>query len=196
MNANSRRRILALCLAQQAIEQADEMQQHISARAWKWTSPVEAFLYNACVTGLVGSYMRPFLRQYGLRIETDWFSQKFGAFPKKLHRRFKKTHELLELLRNKAYAHYDPIHWQDKYQTTKTNKDPGEVTIIINPEQGSYSITSNTIKILPPQEIPNIRKLISFQRGRIQSALALATNRLRRTSGPGRYDIQIPLRRP
>ena len=136
------------------------------------------------------------MAQNGLRRETDWFEKKFKAFPKNLNRRIVKTHLLLTELRHKAYAHYDAIHWREKYHATGTGADPRAVAIIVNSEQGSYSITPNTFKILPIQEMQYIRKLISFQKGRIENALRLSTNRLRKLNGPGQYQFQVPLRRP
>lgn len=186
MKSSSKRWILALGLAQQALEQASTMQIFVSSRKWNFYTPDEGFLYNACITGLVASYMRPFMEQYGLKPESKRFQKQFSRFPKRQNR-ISKAHTFLETLRHKTYAHFDLVHWQQKFATGSVSNNPNDLEIILNAEPGSHSIKQHTFKILPPTQMSVIEELIGFQLGRIGNKLAVPLNRLRKKSGPGVY---------
>lgn len=186
MENKSKRWILTLGLAQQALEQASAMQIFVSTRKWNFYSPDEGFFYNACITGLVASYMRPFMEQYGLKPESKRFQKQFSQYPKRQNR-IAKTHTLLAMLRHKTYAHFDLDHWQQQFATGAVSNNPNYLEIILNAEPGSHSISQHTFNILPPTQMPRIKKLIEFQLGRITNKLTLRLNRLRKKFGPDVY---------
>ena len=188
MKNESIRWILTVGLAQQALEQACAMQSFIAARKWNLSSPYEGFFYNACIAGLVTSYVRPFTKQNGLRPESKIFREQFSQFPKR-QSRIAKTHTQLMMLRHQTYAHFDLEHLQLQFTTGAVSNNPNCLEIILNADSGSHSITQHTFKILPPTQMPGIRRLIEFQLGRITSKLTLCLNRLRKKSGSGVYSF-------
>lgn len=184
----ARRWLLALCLAEHAMEQADEMVRMVSQRTWRWSDPSEHFLYNACITGLACSYMRPFTGQNGLRDETLRFQKQFGRFQKCQHKQA-HAHALLKQLRHKAYAHYDFVHWK-VLETTGDAESHGVIELVINQDQGSYSITPlGLVKYLPPDELEAVHKLLICQLIRIRKTQAIIIQGLRKKHGAGRYRL-------
>ncbi len=140
------------------------------------------YLYSPMVTGVVVTYMRPFMEAEGL-----------GALPAEFERftdhDLQEAHDQLKESRNQLYAHRDVRN--GAALPTLDGTIPFDMDIEFDGSQ-SYKLMPGVIEI-PPENLPDFVRLCEFQRQRITAKITKAWPSLTgsKTYAPGKYKVGV-----